>query len=356
MNLGNMHQLSFNASCHPPTPASASFDNMSSSSTGQPIPLPDALADPSELAPFADIKLIVLDLDGTLLGHAADSPTTENWQRRVSLVARLNHYRVPLTIATGRAYAGARKLFDIISPKKSTPFILYNGGAVISGDGVLLSHRQIGESATASLIRVVRRIGGGAMTYWLRSDFFSGRFEGEWAVFEGNGYAPEKEFNGLSISDAADVPPGSSCVAALLWADDADTKAKLEDALRTIEGISVTASGSRFIEVRPAGSSKAGGLTALLDHLRISPSRVMAIGDNDNDVELLAAVGISVCVANASQSAQHVSRYKTKYSSSSGAIEALDLVTRAKRLWIGRQPKHEYQSELGNGVVGGTDK
>jgi Cof subfamily protein (haloacid dehalogenase superfamily) len=296
------------------------------------------------MEPFALLKLIVLDLDGTLISHADDSPTTEIWKRRVSLIASLNYYRVPLTVATGRAYAGARRLAEIVSLQKPMPLILYNGSAVISGDGVLLSHTAIDEASIRSLSEAVQRAGGCALTYWLRSDF-SGHLEGEWPVFTGHGPAPEREFNGLAVVTAAEVPFGASCVAALLWADDSDVRNRLHEAARQIEGLSVTTSGSRFVEVRPAGSSKAIGLTALLCKMQIEPSKVMAIGDNDNDVELLDAVGVSVCVSNASPSAQAVSRFKTKYPSSQGAIEALDLVARARRLWTGRHPRHGKQGE-----------
>jgi Cof subfamily protein (haloacid dehalogenase superfamily) len=323
-------------------------------STGQPAPLPDALADLSELEPFALAKLIVLDLDGTLLGHSEDSPTTEAWERRVRLVASLNYYRVPLTVATGRAYAGARRWAEIVSPQKATPFILYNGSAIISGDGTLLAHNAIDEASIRNLSEVVQRTGGSALTYWLRADF-SGQLEGEWAVFTGHGPAPEREFNGLTVVTSDQVPPNASCVAALLWAEGGDVRARLHDDVREIEGLSVTTSGPRFIEVRPAGSTKAVGLASLLRNLKIDPSKVMAIGDNDNDVELLAAVGISVCVANASPSAQAVSRFKTTFASSSGAIEALDLVTRARRLWTGHL-KHGNRAEPGNGAAGDTDQ
>lgn len=316
-------------------------------STRQPAPLPGALADLLELEPFALAKLIVLDLDGTLISHANDSPATEVWKRRVSLFASLNYYRVPLTVATGRAYAGARRLAEIVSPQRTMPFILYNGSAVVAGDGTLIAHTAIENGAICSLDEVVKRTGGSALTYWLRADF-SGQLEGEWTVFTGHGSAPEREFNGLTVSTYDQVPPDASCVAALLWADEGDVRTQLNEAVRQIEGISVTASGSRFIEVRPAGSTKALGLAALLQNMKIEPSQVMAIGDNDNDVELLAAVGISICVANASPSAQAVSRFKTTYPSSSGAIEALDLVTRARRLWTGRHPRHGNRVEQGN--------
>jgi Cof subfamily protein (haloacid dehalogenase superfamily) len=313
--------------------------NMIPPSTSLPAPLPGALADLSELEPFALAKLIVLDLDGTLISHANDSPATEVWKRRVSLFASLNYYRVPLTVATGRAYAGARRLAELVSPKRTTPFILYNGSAVIASDGTLITHTEIDEGAIRNLTKVVKQTGGSALTYWLRADF-SGQLEGEWAVFSGHGSAPAREFNGLAVATADRIPSGACCVAALLWAEDGGVRAQLDEAVRRIEGLSVTVSSSRFIEVRPAGSTKAIGLAALLQNMKIEPSQVMAIGDNDNDVELLAAVGIGVCVANASPSAQAVSRFKTTYPSSSGAIEALDLVTRARRLWTGRNPRH----------------
>lgn len=323
------------------------FDNMIPPSISQPAPLPDALADVSELEPFALAKLIVLDLDGTLIRHANDSPATEAWMRRNGLFASLNHYRVQLTVATGRAYAGARHLAGLVSPQRTTPFILYNGSAVIAGDGTLIAHTAIEEGAIRELTEAVEKTGGSALTYWLRAGF-TGQLEGEWAVFSGHGSPPKREYNGLAVATPDQVPSGTHCVAALLWANNGDVRARLDEAVRHIDGLSLTASGSSFIEVRPAGSTKALGLAALLQNLRIEPSRVMAIGDNDNDVELLAAVGIGVCVANASPNAQAVSRFKTTYPSSSGAIEAMDLVTRARRLWTGRHPRH------GNRVDSGT--
>lgn len=316
-------------------------------STGQPAPLPGALANLFELEPFALAKLIVLDLDGTLISHANDSPATGVWKRRVSLFARLNYYRVPLTVATGRAYAGARRLAEIVSPQKTIPFILYNGSAVIAGDGTLIAHTAIEDGAVRNLTEAVKQSGGSALTYWLRADF-SGQLEGEWSVFAGHGLVPEREFNGLTVVTSDQVPPGASCVAALLWAEDGDVRARLHAAVCQIAGLSVTASGSKFIEVRPAGATKALGLAALLRNMKIEAAQVMAIGDNDNDVELLASVGIGICVANASPSAQAVSRFKTTYPSSSGAIEALDLVTRARRLWTGRHPRHGNRVDPGN--------
>lgn len=315
---------------------------MSSSSIGRPAPLPNALSDIRDLEPFAQVELVVLDLDGTLLTDTNDLPATAEWRTRSHLVNRLKSRGVPLTLATGRAFAGARAAIEAVSRHKDTPIILYNGSVVLTAAGVLLAQRALSASAVEELTSAVTRVGGSALLYWLSADL-SGRLHGEFAVFVGEGKPPEREFNGLAVSSPQSVPTEASCVAALLWAEDPSVRSRLVDAVEHLQGISPTVSGSRYIEVRPIGSSKAVGLEALLGHLHIPPGRVMAIGDNDNDVELLQAVGLSVCVGNASDRAQASSRFKTTYSSSSGVIEALQLVTRARRLWTGKVTRHGHE-------------
>lgn len=315
---------------------------MSSSLIVRPAPLPDALSDIHDLEAFAQVELVVLDLDGTLLTDFDDLPATAEWRTRSHLVNRLKSRGVPLTLATGRAFAGARAAIEAVSRHKDTPVILYNGSVVMTAAGVLLAQRALGRAAVEALMNSVKLVGGSALLYWLHADL-TGRLEGEWAVFVGDGKPPEREFNGLAVSSREVVPAGASCVAALLWGEDEAVRSRLVEVVDTIPEISTTVSGSRYIEVRPAGSSKAVGLEALLGYLRIPPHRVMAVGDNDNDVELLQAVGLSVCVANASKQAQRSSRFRTTYPSASGVIEALQLVTRARRLWAGRTIKHGHE-------------
>lgn len=307
---------------------------MSSLSTAVPRPLPDALSDVLDLKPFAEVELIVLDLDGTLLRHANDLPDVSEWNKRSRLVSRLQFRGVPLTLATGRAYEGARVAMSAVARKKNAPFILYNGSAVTTGTGLLLAHRALTSVSIAGLTDVVEQYGGNSLTYWLRTNL-SGHLDSEWVVFVGSGEPPDREFNGLPITSRENIPADAVCVAALLWTDDQNSKARLLEELGNVPGISITVSGSSYVEVRPAGSSKAAGLDSLLGHLRIPPRQVLAIGDNDNDAELLLAVGVSVCVANASPQARSVSQYQTTYPSTSGVIEVLDLVARARRLWTG---------------------
>ena len=294
--------------------------------------LPDAMSDPGELLEFSRIELAILDLDGTLLADSADVPDQAVWDMRRHLINRLKGRGVPLTLATGRAAAGAFPIIDAISRSRDLPVIIYNGSVVLTASRTVLSLTSLPFRALASIKECVISVGASALLYWV-SQGFDGMLAGEWAVYEGIGAPPEREFNGLPISDYSVLPKNASCVAALVWSEDESAREAAYSQLCNFSGISVTSSGAKFIEVRPAGSSKAKGLEVLLASMGISVARVLAIGDNDNDVELLHAVGLGVCVSNASAGARAASRYCADYPSSSGAIQTLQVVARAKRLF-----------------------
>ncbi len=50
---------------------------------------------------------------------------------------------------------------------------------------------------------------------------------------------------------------------------------------------------SSHTQVLPPGASKGSGLSWLLNHLNIDPCHVMALGDGENDVEMLQLAGVS---------------------------------------------------------------
>jgi Cof subfamily protein (haloacid dehalogenase superfamily) len=305
---------------------------MSSLSTN-PAALPDSLSSTSELQRFSQVELVVLDLDGTLLGHAEDFPDTQEWEKRHHLVNRLKHRGIPLTLATGRAYAGASRAITAVSRNRDTPFILYNGSLVMTAGRTILASKSIDPQDVNEIRLIVEQSPGCAALFYSITTNFSGSLEAEWADYTGAMPAPLTEFNGLPVGNQVTPRPNSAYVAALIWAQNEAVATELFAKLTQHPAISVTTSGGKYLEVRPANSSKAAGLDTMTRYLGIDRSRVLAVGDNDNDVELLRVVGISVCVANASKMAQESSMYKTRYEATTGAIEILELVTRARRLF-----------------------
>ena len=79
-----------------------------------------------------------------------------------------------------------------------------------------------------------------------------------------------------------------------------------------LQGVSHSFSSNRYLELNPIGVHKGVGLKELAAYLQIDLSETMAIGDNDNDIEMLKTAGLSVAVANANAHIQEIADAVTK--------------------------------------------
>ena len=64
-------------------------------------------------------------------------------------------------------------------------------------------------------------------------------------------------------------------------------------------GLTLSAAASNNIEFTSEGISKGEALKFVSDHTGIPMERIMAIGDNLNDVEMIKAAGFGVAMGNA---------------------------------------------------------
>mgnify|MGYP002625951298 CR=1 FL=1 len=84
----------------------------------------------------------------------------------------------------------------------------------------------------------------------------------------------------------------------LFFAQDGEADAVYEQ-IKTLP-VSFTCHSPHCLEINASGVSKARGLRALCDALDIDMSECIAIGDAQNDVEMLKAAGLKVAMANGS--------------------------------------------------------
>lgn len=73
----------------------------------------------------------------------------------------------------------------------------------------------------------------------------------------------------------------------------------------------------------PPGINKASGLTAALDHLKLSPLNVVGVGDAENDHAFLSVCGFSVAVANALDAVKREADFVTKAHRGAGVVELI---------------------------------
>jgi hypothetical protein len=90
-------------------------------------------------------------------------------------------------------------------------------------------------------------------------------------------------------------------------------------------GAEVTQAVPNMLEVLPAGNDKARGVRTLLEHLGVPRERVVAVGDGENDVGMLALAGTGVAMANATETTKNAARFVLERSNDEdGVAEAIE--------------------------------
>ncbi len=302
------------------------------------LPGPDS--DIEALRRFASVKLIVADLDGTLFPSELGGTA----QR---LLRQLNRAHVQLTVATGRTHRGIRELLHKLQDvperpliKRGTPLILYNGSVVVEAiTGHLLRRQTISEMSMRAVMKCASAHVCELFAYFYGEGLFdehatSSLHERVVGLQFNLRSTPriEHEFNGIPIEWSAGAPETivirEPC--AVLLRSEGDSS-DLIRVLSAIEGVTVTKSGAAYIELRPIDSNKGAALAWTAQRLGLSPSDVLAVGDNDNDVEMLAWAGTGVAVNTASTAAQAHSDFLCDLGPFQGVVQVLRLVHQAHR-------------------------
>jgi len=286
-------------------------------------------ADASALRPFAHTRLVAMDLDGTLV--AGDVPRI--YVQIANLRRALAHprYGVAMMIATGRTYTGARTLIDGLALPAGTPIVLYNGSVVVSPrSGHAIMRREIPRDSVSAIFAACEAARVCCLAYFFAPEALGD--DPEHVIGRMSTPPYERDSNGMLVAWNVDPPADYGPSAVLI---DVRTNSRpageLARQLRRIDGVSATSSGSRYIEVRPTGSNKGAAVSVVAEMLTIAREHVVALGDNDNDVEMLEWAGIGVAVSSASEGALAAADFQCGHGVAQGAVELLRVIREAKR-------------------------
>jgi Cof subfamily protein (haloacid dehalogenase superfamily) len=145
----------------------------------------------------------------------------------------------------------------------------------------------------------------------------------------------------VARADAANYACGEEALARfrqegvckIVYIDRTDGEPRI-DAIRRellrVAGLTVTSSWADNLELMPEGVSKGTALTELAQRLSIPRERVMAIGDYDNDLDMIRAAGIGVAMGNASESVKRAANHVTLANGRNGVAAAIRRFALAK--------------------------
>lgn len=274
-----------------------------------PTPLLDA---PGLPAGPADIRLVVTDLDGTLLDDAKRIPGGL-WP----MLAELRRRGVLFSPASGRQYATLAGQFADVA--EGMVFIAENGTYVVR-DGVELSSDPLDRSVAAGVARTVRRLVAdgadvGAVVCGKRSAYVERTDEAFLA--EVRTYYAEHRI----VPDVTAVDDDLIKVALF---DFGSAEHSTAPALAEFAGThQVVVSGEHWVDVMNRTANKGTALRGLQRTLGITPAQTMVFGDYLNDLEMLDAAEWSFAMANAHPEVVRRARHLAPSNNDDGVLRTI---------------------------------
>lgn len=256
------------------------------------------------------IKLVVSDMDGTLL--ARDSNLSG---RAFAMKQKLKEKGILFTMATGRSQClseGFEQALDL-----EIPYIACNGAVILRQGRVLeqytiplLSLRPLAEEADSLGMSVVFSRDGSEFYYretpWILENRLQGLYQ-----------------NRMELSDR-------------IWAEARLEKVMIMDGRRTgrialMEEMcrqlppeyGFTRYTDMSVEIVNHRANKAQGVRFLSRYLGIPMDEILAVGDHQNDCEMLQAAGVGAAVSNAIPAVKECADYIAEKDHLEGVIEAV---------------------------------
>ena len=263
------------------------------------------------------IKLIVLDLDGTLLNSEKKINQIDKEAVKEAIDSGIS-----VTIFTGRSKHSASKYVKELGI--GVPVVFQNGALIVdfSSGKILRMVKLSGEIAKKVVLEARKR----NIFYIIYTEFSTIKDMMVDRSYKGpyDYYMEQNTWRMYFVRDVIDHIGKDVAEVSLIgrvdlikevvsWIDERDAS--------VIKSTEV--GGESFWEIFGPGCSKATALEFLLEHFGVSKEEVMFIGDGYNDVEVLKIVGYPVVMGNAPEDVKKYAKYITSDNDSGGVAEAI---------------------------------
>ncbi|WP_394231677.1 Cof-type HAD-IIB family hydrolase [Niallia oryzisoli] len=274
------------------------------------------------------IKLLALDLDGTLLDKGKYIS-----KRNIDAILAAKQKGIEVVIATGRANFDAQNLFKDFP---FTPWIIGTNGATIHNpSGELFHSVPLEKSLAISMLKVLEE------NHLYYEAFIEGEIcapqYGQKLLFEEIAQLkktePEidldhfqleveiqfgqSEFHFISSYQKL-VETNSEIYNILAYSFDEDKLKNGWSQFSDIPNITIVQSGVHNFHLQHNQASKGNALTILARKLQIDLVDCAAVGDNYNDLSMLEIAGLSAAMGNADKEIQEVCDFVTKSNNEDG--------------------------------------
>jgi Cof subfamily protein (haloacid dehalogenase superfamily) len=268
------------------------------------------------------IRLLAIDIDGTLL-----NPQKQITPRTREAIRAAREAGIVVTLATARRYRNTAPIATELDV--DIPLILCDGALAMHHPGARVLYTQllaaeVAQQAVDVMVRhgiqpAVHHINGTTEETWTGYE----EFDNEWVTAYFSVF-PEY-IRRLNYTDCCSGHPDPLRVVAFASEEIVNTVIPEIAALPCAWNFTRRGSyGTAELAVMNPLCSKASGVALLARHLGVVMEEVMAIGDNNNDLEMLQAVGWSVAMGQAPDAIKTAAHAVTTSNAEDGVALAIE--------------------------------
>jgi len=266
----------------------------------------------------SEIKLIVSDIDGTLLTSKNElNPSTEEAIRAV-----INDKRCDFTLSTGRAFPLTLPMATYF--KLKIPFIYSSGAIYDPRDNRVISAPSFKPIQIEKVEKIAEKFRVGMITH-TKTGMFCRVNDKDWETITSLEWMKgEKVDHARRVEDVKKDVQGEiirlDIFAEVDWL--AAIWQEVNESIPDVHAIKM----KRSIEISHDGMHKGTALTTMSQLLGIPLKNIMAVGDSLNDIPLLQAAGYGVAMGTAPDALREIADIVVPSADENGFVTALEMI------------------------------
>ncbi|MDR1532728.1 MAG: Cof-type HAD-IIB family hydrolase [Clostridiales bacterium] len=255
-------------------------------------------------------KLLMTDLDGTLLDDAARIPP-----KNAALIKEATARGIKVVISSGRSFLSLARFEEALGLMRPGGYgIAFNGAVVYETD----SRRHIRDLRLENhvfklILAEVRAFNTTNLVY------ISDRLIIDTVTALALKY---REKSGIPLTMAERLEDIDTDISKFILRGPEEELSRVQRRLAPIIAgkCNMFFSARDLLEFTKLGATKGEGLKFLAEYLQLDPSEIIAVGDQDNDISMLRAAGLGVAVANATDAVKNAADCVTRAINSECAL------------------------------------
>lgn len=265
-------------------------------------------------------KLIAIDMDDTLLTH--DKKISKG---NLEALTKAYQKGICIVISTGRIYSSAYAYANMIG------FPIYiiacNGALIRDPDDRTIYVNVLNYASMENIINVCNKYNT-YFRFYTDSTAYSPEISNKFQKYAELNELFESELK-VKIKEIKNPLQtikelGNTVLKFTITDEDRDTIKKIKKELSQDYTLQITSSYFDNIEITNSGVSKGRALEILGGYLGIDRDEMIAIGDSENDLEMIEFAGFGVAMENAIDELKKVANFVTKSNMDDGVKHVID--------------------------------